>query len=766
MSDLLKVFCCMFLAGTLLWGCAAHRTLEEGDRLLAEGSYDQAVAHYTDAVAQDPASHEYRMKLLNARSMAAMDHLQRGRQQTEKGNYPAALEEFRLASLLDGSIVAGSQELKKVQNFLEAEKLVDEGRAFYEKHRFFQAKTTLGRALQLHPGHPGARELLKKVNRERMTLLDGYELQLVSTSPITLNFQRVGLKDAFTVLSRLSGINFIFDEEVADNRVTVTLEKASFAQALDILLKMNDLGKRVLNGKTIILFPRTPEKIKQYEDQVIQVFYLSNIDAKKAINMLRTMLQLRKIYVHEELNALVVRDKPEVIRLAQQIIEASDHPDSEVVFDLELVQVLHGDELNLGPKLSTYAVSAGFGNKGGDSLVEDTLPVGGSTANLVYSFSNLESFYTLPTATFEFAKTLSDTEILANPKIRVKNKEKAKVHIGTREPITTTSTSGDIVSTNVQYVDVGVKLDIEANIQLDETVVTGLALEVSTVSDRRFVEESGTTLLTITTTNAQSSLTLKDGERTIIGGLIRDDYTSTREALPFIDNIPLIGNLFSNRARDKKKLEILLSITPHIVRRVEVPPPEVATIWSGGEDDPKAGNRFESFARSFEPEHEKLPPAAGPALSDRDRSWQPAAPGGAMVALQGPPSVKEGDEFTLTVTAFDQKNLQGTPFTLRFPPGLLEAVSIEEGELLGGEGITTLFSSSIDRSEGRIRIEYSRQPGASGASGSGSLAEIGFRAKAAGRVQVELESGRFRDASGQEIPTAPDRTSIEVERAE
>jgi general secretion pathway protein D len=601
-----------------------------------------------------------------------------------------------------------------------------------------------------------------------MTVLDGYELQLLSTAPITLNFQQVGLKDAFTVLSRLSGINFIFDEEVADDRVTVTLEKASFAQALDILLKMNDLGKRVLNGKTIILFPRTPEKIKQYEDQVIQVFYLSNIDAKKAINMLRTMLQLRKIYVHEELNALVVRDKPEVIRLAQQVIEASDHPDSEVVFDLELVQVRHGDELNLGPKLSTYSVSAGFGNKpNAETIVDETIdPLTRDATNLVYSFSNLESFYTLPTATFEFAKTLSDTEILANPKIRVKNKEKAKVHIGTREPITTTSTSGEIVSTNVQYVDVGVKLDIEANIQLDETVVTGLTLEVSTVSDRRIIEESGTTLLTITTTNAQTALTLKDGERTIIGGLIRDDLNSTREALPFIEKIPIIGNLLSNRSRNKQKLEILLSITPHIVRRVEVPRPEVATIWSGGEDDPKAGMRFQSFAKSFEPEHEKLPPAAGPALSDRERSWQPAAPGGAVIELQAPPSVREGEEFTLTVAAFDQKNLQGAPFTLQYPPGMLEVVRIDEGELLGGEGITTLFSSSIDRSGGRIRIEYSRQPDAPGASGSGSLAEIGFRAKTAGTIQLRLEPGRFLGVSGEEFPTAPAQTTMVAERAE
>jgi general secretion pathway protein D len=197
-----------------------------------------------------------------------------------------------------------------------------------------------------------------------------------------------------------------------------------------------------------------------------------------------------------------------------------------------------------------------------------------------------------------------------------------------------------------------------------------------------------------------------------------------------------------------------------------MPRPEVATIWSGGEDDPKAGIRFEAFAKSFEPEYEKPAPAAGPALVNGERSWQPGTPGGAVIALQGPTAAEAGDEFTLTVVAAEQQDLHGAPFTLRFPPELLEVVGIEEGELLKGEGVTTLFSSSIDRNEGWIRIDYSRQPGTPGVSGGGSLAEISFRARAAGTARVELEPGRFQTASGRDLLTAPALTTIEVQRAE
>jgi general secretion pathway protein D len=259
-----------------------------------------------------------------------------------------------------------------------------------------------------------------------------------------------------------------------------------------------------------------------------------------------------------------------------------------------------------GPSLSTYSVSAGIAKDG--TVVASSLEAGKSAANLLSSFSGTKGVFTLPTASFDFQKTLVDSEILASPKIRVKNNEKAKVHVGTREPVITVTTSGDTTSESVQYVDVGVKLDIEPTIQLDGTIVTKVNLEVSNVVERTQTE-SGTLVLSISTTNAESALVLKDGERTVIGGLIRDDNTKTRKVIPGIGDIPLLGKLFTNHDRDRSKREILLSITPHIVRSLDMPGQNLTHLISGGESDPRDGGTFSSFGQDVGPSADPEDPA-------------------------------------------------------------------------------------------------------------------------------------------------------------
>lgn len=633
-----KVFIVFVL---LIWvsGCAGHRAFLSGEALMAEGKYDEAVAKYFQAVTENPKSKECQLRLLEAKSRAALGHLKEGRSFVKKGNYGAAVNEFGKAAALDPSIEAIGQELEQAQEFLRAEKLIQQAEGFYQNRKFNQAQNTLEQALQLNPDNREGLALFEKVKRERRTVIDGFELDVISDKPITLKFKDANVRDVFTVLFKLSGINFIFDEDVGAQKVTVFLEEATFAQTLELLLGMNNFGKKVLNAKTIIVYPKTMEKEKQYQDQIIQTFYLSNIDAKKAVNLLRTMLQLRKIYVHEELNALILRDKPDVVKLAQQIIEAADREDSEVTFDLELIEVSHTDGLLWGPSLNPYSVSLGLAK--GDNVVASGLESGKSTANLVESFSRLESVYTLPSASFDFAKTLVDSEVLANPKIRVKNKEKANVHVGTREPVITVTTTGETSSDNIQYVDVGVKLDVEPTIQLDDTVVTKLSLEVSSVTEKT-ITANGSLALTISTTNAQTSLTLKNGERTVIGGLIRDDNTKTRKTIPFLGRLPIVGHLLTNYNNSKGKREILLSITPHIVSKVDMPRADVATIWSGGEDDLKAGPSFGSFADTFEPQVDMAFPSPVPAVKDgasqspRIPSVKPASPAPAMLGQEAP----------------------------------------------------------------------------------------------------------------------------------
>ncbi len=787
-------FKCALLIGAwmfMLAGCAGHQAFRQGEDLLADGEYDQAVVEYMRALSENPQKHEYKMKLLQAREKAALMHLAEGRRLVREDRLDDALLQFQMAEDLVPGMEAATQELEGVNRTLEALELTREAEGYIANKQYIRARRFLEQALKIEPAHQRALELQTEIQKGSRTLVDGFELDLTSDGPITLKLKDADLFDVFAILTKLSGINFIFDEELRPDKVDVFLENANFAQALEFILHMNELGKKVLNNRTIIIYPRSSEKDKKYEDQVVQVFFLSNIQAKKAVVMLRTVLQLRKIYLHEELNALVIRDRPEVLQVAQQIIEAADRADAEVVFDLELIEVSLGDDTSLGPQLSNYALSLGVANSRSDTIVSDTLSPGADTDNLVSSLGRLETFYTLPSATFDFAKTLTDTQLLANPKIRVKNKEKAKVHIGSREPVITVTINGDNRSDNVQYVDVGVKLNVEPDIRLDSTVVTKMNLEVSSISDRQPLE-SGTIVFTITTTNAESVLTLKDGQRTVIGGLIRDDQSTTKKTIPLLGDIPWLGKLFTHYDESKGKREILLSITPHVVKSLDVPFPDTATIWSGGEDDLKASPRFGTFADNFRPELERTRLAPAPAARRPDPSkelpWKPTdsdepaevpvVPMGALgapqaalpgqqeqapavavsagrLAVLGPNRGYVDRQLALTVNMANVDLLHSASLTLAYDPEILEFVQAEEGDLLRRGGYQTSFQAE-EATAGQVRLLLTRSEGAAGVMGSGVLCRLIFKVLASGKTEVTPQGLDFRDAAGLkvEIPTA------------
>jgi general secretion pathway protein D len=505
---------------------------------------------------------------------------------------------------------------------MDARQKLEEGFVRYREKRYVAARQVANEVLKVDPRNVRANELIKLLDaKHQAVVMDGVELDIASNEPVTLRFKQANVKEVFGILTQLSGINFLLDEEVKDKSVTVLLEKATFSQAMELVLSMAGLGKKVLNSKTMIIYTQNKEKEKQYEDQIIQTFYLSHIDAKKAVNLLRTMLQLRKVYVHEERNALVIRDTPETIKLAEQILKAADRADSEVLFDIEVLAVRDGDLLKFGPRLNDTSVTVGFEKLDRKDDTDTNITVINPSV-VTDSLSGLHTFFTVPSATFDLAKELNTSEILASPKIRVKNNEKAKVHIGKRDPVVTTSgssTDSQYQTQNVTYVDSGIKLDVEPNIQLDGTVLTKITLEVSNASRLNERDNTGTSPVAITTTNAQTTLVLIDGARTILGGLYETNVTKNKITLPFIGDIPLLGSLFTNFNNSEEKREIILSITPYIVKKVEVPGTDVATIWSGGEDDLMARPKFGAFAQALRSEVESTSPATAPGLGKATR---------------------------------------------------------------------------------------------------------------------------------------------------
>ncbi|EHP88725.1 type II and III secretion system protein [Geobacter metallireducens RCH3] len=601
-----------------LSGCGAGLTaFSKGERLEREGKLDEAVIKYSEAVASNPEMNEYRMRLLKTSEEAALRHLSKGDEFIALKNYDAALVEYQAAVALDPSLQRAKQESDKLVRQKNSRTYFKEGQDFERGNKPREALQAYRKALDLDGQNKEAKEALERLLSTKKTRLEGYELNLKSTKPITLKFKDANLKDVFYIVTQLSGINFIFDDTIKDQKVTIYLENANFQQALDLLTNMNKLGKKVLNESTILIFPKTPEKSKQYEDLVVKTFFLNTLDAKKAVNLLRTMLQVRKVYVNEELNAIVVRDTSELVDVAGKILEANDVPDAEVLLDVEVIEVSKRNIENFGLALSKYAVSLNTQTPGG-GVLNDTFSrasVSSSTGTTIqgtagsellqtFSWNGYSGFMTVPSASYSFGKSITNAEVLANPKIRVKNREKSKFTVGTRVPITTTSTTGTTggFSVNVQYVDVGVKLNAEPTIMLNNEVSIKLGLEVSSIIDKQTVggTDSATTVVTIGTRNLDTVLNLKDGETSVIGGLIEDNKQKGKQKIFLLGDIPIIGPLLSNNSNDNQKRELILAITPRLVRSVTVPEPDLVSFWSGKEDDPSVVKPFASF--ELEPE--------------------------------------------------------------------------------------------------------------------------------------------------------------------
>jgi general secretion pathway protein D len=645
----IKPISTLILATLLLSGCTAGRTgFSKAQKLEREGNIDAALVKYAEVTSANPEVGEYRVGFLKATDAAARAHFKKGDAFFAQKNYDDALREYQSAYAIDPTQLQAKQQTDLLLRIRNAQTYYLEGVAFEKERKPREAMVAYKHALEFDPANKQIKESMDRLLLSKKTKLDGYELNLKSTKPITLKFKDAKIKEIFSILSQLSGVNFVFDDAVKDVNVSLFLENASFQQALDILTGMQKLGKKVLNESTIILYPKSPEKFKQYEELFVQTFYLNKLDAKKAVNLIRTMLQVKKIYVNEEMNALVLRDTPEVVEVARKILEANDVPDAEVLLEVEVFELSKQNAETFGMALSKYSVTAGVTGPSGNFLTDSlstttttsttgtaTTTTQANVGNLVnfFAFRGYNGYLTVPNATFNFGKTLSNGETLSNPKIRVKNREKAKFNVGTRVPITTTSSpSGGGVSVNVQYVDVGVKVNAEPTIQLNNEVSIKLGLEVSSILQRDTIgTDQATTVVTIGTRNLDTVLSLKDGETSIIGGLIQKSKTDSKSKVSFLGDIPFLGALFTNTNDSANKSEIMLAITPRIVRGVTVPENDVAAFWSGREDEPSSNKPYSSFTQ--EPE---LIPAAPAAAGPAGAALGAAAPAGAPPAYRRP----------------------------------------------------------------------------------------------------------------------------------
>ncbi|MGH8670967.1 MAG: hypothetical protein ACREUA_02865, partial [Burkholderiales bacterium] len=298
---------------------------------------------------------------------------------------------------------------------------------------------------------------------------------------------------------------------------------------------------------------------------------------KQTLNMVKTVLKAKDVFIDEKLNLLIMRDTPQSIRLAEKLIATQDLADPEVLLEVEVLEVSRNRLLELGiryPDQITASVVGRAGVAGQITLGEVRNDFNSDLVRLTI---------TNPAAILNLRQQDSDVDLLANPRIRVKNREKATVHIGERVPvITSTATSTGFVSENVSYIDVGLKLEVEPNVYLQNDVSIKVALEVSNIV-QEIRTSSGTVAFRLGTRNATTTLRVQDGETQILAGLINDEERRTADKLPGLGDLPLIGRLFSSHLTTDNRTEIVLLITPRVVRNLVRPGAVFAEFMSGTE---------------------------------------------------------------------------------------------------------------------------------------------------------------------------------------
>ena len=379
---------------------------------------------------------------------------------------------------------------------------------------------------------------------------------------INVDFKEASLSQVCQVLFRTAGLNFAFDKDVrTDQTISITLRKTPVRDVLSLILLSQQLEQRFINADTVLIYPNTPAKARDYQPLTVRSFYLTNIEAKTAVTTLRTILKARDLVSDDKQNVVVMRDTPEAIRMAEKLLAVHDMPEPEVMLEVEVLEVKRSRLQELGLLWPSYLMLTPLAS------IKD----GPVTLNDLINTTSKSLAVHMPPFGINARGESGDANLLANPRIRTRNRETAKILIGDRVPnITTTSTSTGFVAESVQYIDVGLKLEVQPTIYLDNEVAIRISLEVSNIVNQ-VQTKSGTLAYQIGTRNATTVLRLKDGENQVLAGLISDEERSSGSKVPGLGDLPIIGRLFGTKREEGQKTELVLSITPRLVRNNKRP---------------------------------------------------------------------------------------------------------------------------------------------------------------------------------------------------
>lgn len=562
----------------LLSACVSNPVIEESRLLAAQGRLEDSVTLLEQATRDDPGSSELRALYFRQRDAAVQQLVAQAQAETNSGRLETAEDTYLRVQKLDPNNLRVRDGLANIAVQKRLDATLKQAQMLLDKGDRGGAERLLRTILSQSPSHNGARRLLLTL-REKSGPAEASQPSLKAgfIQPVTLEFRDTPLRAVFEVLARTSGINFVFDKDVkADTKVTIFVRNAGIDEVMKLILMTNQLERKILNDNSVLIYPNLPAKVKEYQDLVTRSFFLANADVKQAQAMVRALVKTKDIFTDEKLNLLIIKDTAQAVELAAHLLESLDMAEPEVMLDVEVLEVTRSKLLELGlrfpdqigygqlnPSSNTTVVNGG--------VTQTNVVPGGTLAQGFIDINNaagLATYVANPALTLNLRNAVGDGNTLANPRIRVKNREKAKIHIGDKLPVfTTTSTANVGVAASVSYLDVGLKLEVEPNVYLDDEVAIKVGLEVSSIV-KEIAGPSNSLAYQIGTRSASTVLQLRNGETQVLAGLISSEERSSANRLPGLGSVPVLGRLFSSQKDSSSQTEIVLLITPRVVRNV------------------------------------------------------------------------------------------------------------------------------------------------------------------------------------------------------
>ncbi len=531
-------------------GCASQRAVNEADAAMKVENWDGAVYYYLEALSRDPGNPKLKVQLMKARQKAAQEHFKRGMALKEIGQLLTSRNELQMAVQLDPTHEFAAQELRKVDKELEI------------------------------LSQPEGAESLEEIKaRAEGAKVQPPLLNPKSDEPITLSFPKPKpVKEIYRALGKAYGFNVLFDTKLKNDKMSVELRDVTAKQALEIVMQGAGHFYKVLDENTIIVVEDTPQNRRDYEDLVIKTFFLSNAEVKDVDKMLRSLIEARRLATNEQLNAITVRDTADKVAIAEKLIKVNDKAKAEVMIDVELLEVNSTKLQELGVKLSTQSFLL--------ALNDDVRDENGRVPlDQIKNISRGDWSITVPNVLINLVKSSSDATSLAQPKMRITEGEKGQLHIGTRTPIPTTTFNtantigGNVVPiTSYQYQDVGIKIEVEPRVHHNREITLKVTVEVSNIAG---YNDDGQPIIGTRTIN--TVIRLQDGETNMLVGLYAEDDSSTKTKIPLLSDIPGLGRLFTNDSTKHQTADLVLTLTPHIIRFPDIELEDLEPLWVGTE---------------------------------------------------------------------------------------------------------------------------------------------------------------------------------------